>query len=130
MILDPSVYVVVQTYVHAVDTALPGLVQGLYLVGSVALHDFHPGASDSARSYECTTAGWPGVVAVGVEVGCVDAGPQDPKRLAMNMRDVRRAQYTVHEYEFAVRAAVLVDHTHDLPTRSASIPWRRAAATA
>ncbi|WP_328690236.1 DUF4111 domain-containing protein [Streptomyces phaeochromogenes] len=46
MILDPSVYVVVQTYVHGVDTALPGLVQGLYLVGSVALHDFHPGASD------------------------------------------------------------------------------------
>ncbi|MFI1721928.1 aminoglycoside adenylyltransferase domain-containing protein [Streptomyces sp. NPDC020489] len=46
MILDLSVYVAVQTYVNAVDTELPGLIQGLYLVGSVALHDFHPGASD------------------------------------------------------------------------------------
>lgn len=46
MILDPSVYLVIQTYVNAADTELPGLVQGLYLVGSVALHDFHPEASD------------------------------------------------------------------------------------
>ncbi|MEU0680159.1 MULTISPECIES: nucleotidyltransferase domain-containing protein [Streptomyces] len=46
MILDPSVYVVVQSYLRAVDTELPWLVQGLYLVGSVALNDFHPGASD------------------------------------------------------------------------------------
>ncbi|MCX5328670.1 MULTISPECIES: nucleotidyltransferase domain-containing protein [unclassified Streptomyces] len=36
----------VQTYANAVDTELPGLIQGLYLVGSVALHDFHAGASD------------------------------------------------------------------------------------
>ncbi|WP_328478487.1 DUF4111 domain-containing protein [Streptomyces sp. NBC_00377] len=46
MILDSSVYVVVQTYLHALDIEAPGLIQGLYLVGSVALQDFHPGASD------------------------------------------------------------------------------------
>jgi len=46
MILDPSAYVVVQNYLRAVDTELPWLVQGLYLVGSVALNDFRPGASD------------------------------------------------------------------------------------
>lgn len=31
---------------RAVDEACPGLVEGLYLTGSVALDDFHPGASD------------------------------------------------------------------------------------
>ncbi|MFF5757452.1 aminoglycoside adenylyltransferase domain-containing protein [Streptomyces longwoodensis] len=46
MILDPSVYVVVRSYLHAVDTELPWLIQGLYLVGSVALNDFHAGTSD------------------------------------------------------------------------------------
>ena len=33
-------------YLSLVDARLPGLVEGLYLVGSVALHDFQPRASD------------------------------------------------------------------------------------
>ena len=37
---------VVEEYLTAVDHAAPGLVEALYLVGSVALDDFRPGASD------------------------------------------------------------------------------------
>jgi len=36
----------VNAYLGAVDSELPGLVEGLYLVGSVALDDFQPGVSD------------------------------------------------------------------------------------
>ncbi|HEY3504555.1 MAG TPA: hypothetical protein VGN37_17455 [Actinocatenispora sp.] len=35
-----------ETFLRTVDDAAPGLVEGLYLVGSVALDDFHDGASD------------------------------------------------------------------------------------
>ena len=37
---------VVDAYLRAVDAEVPGLVQGFYLVDSVALDDFHPGSSD------------------------------------------------------------------------------------
>lgn len=37
---------VVDDYLTAVDAEVPGLVQGFYLVGSVALDDFHPASSD------------------------------------------------------------------------------------
>jgi hypothetical protein len=37
---------VVSRYLALVDAAAPGLVEGLYLVGSVALGDFHPRTSD------------------------------------------------------------------------------------
>ncbi|HEV8145863.1 MAG TPA: aminoglycoside adenylyltransferase domain-containing protein [Bryobacteraceae bacterium] len=37
---------VVSAYLEAVDTEAPGLIEGLYLTGSVALNDFHPRASD------------------------------------------------------------------------------------
>ena len=37
---------VVEAYLRLVDAAAPGLVEGLYLVGSVALGDYRPGASD------------------------------------------------------------------------------------
>jgi hypothetical protein len=37
---------VASTYLSAVDAALPGFVQGLYLTGSVALDDFYPAWSD------------------------------------------------------------------------------------
>ncbi|GAA2323991.1 hypothetical protein [Streptomyces cuspidosporus] len=33
----------VDTFLTAVDESAPGLVTGFYLVGSVALGDFHPG---------------------------------------------------------------------------------------
>jgi hypothetical protein len=42
----PSVQCVVQTYLAAVDEEAPGLVEGLYLTGSVALGDFRPHESD------------------------------------------------------------------------------------
>ena len=34
------------TYLDAVDSCAPGLVEGLYVVGSFALDDWHPGRSD------------------------------------------------------------------------------------
>lgn len=37
---------VVDRYLELVDRALPGRIQGLYLVGSIALGDYHPGSSD------------------------------------------------------------------------------------
>ena len=37
---------VVADHLAAVDAAVPGLVEGLYLVGSVALDDYRPGTSD------------------------------------------------------------------------------------
>ncbi len=40
------VQAVVDDYLSAVDRAVPGLVEGFYLVGSVALGDFRPHASD------------------------------------------------------------------------------------
>ncbi len=44
--MDPLVTRVVDDCLSLVDTRLPGLVEGLYLVGSVALHDFQPHTSD------------------------------------------------------------------------------------
>lgn len=37
---------VVDTYLRVVDEEAPGLVEGLYLVGSVALGEFRPHTSD------------------------------------------------------------------------------------
>ena len=34
------------TYLTAVDSAAPGMIEGLYVVGSFALDDWHPGRSD------------------------------------------------------------------------------------
>ncbi|HLL68309.1 MAG TPA: nucleotidyltransferase domain-containing protein [Micromonosporaceae bacterium] len=42
----PLIADVTAAYLDAVDTEAPGLVQGLYLVGSAAVGDFRPGASD------------------------------------------------------------------------------------
>jgi hypothetical protein len=42
----PIVQAVVATYLELVDDLAPGLLRGLYLVGSVALDDFRPHASD------------------------------------------------------------------------------------
>jgi Nucleotidyltransferase domain len=44
--MDPLVTEAVGAYLELVDAAVPDLVQGLYLVGSVALDDFRPGTSD------------------------------------------------------------------------------------
>ena len=46
MTLPAEVERVVTRYLTLVDDAAPGVVDGLYLVGSVALDDFHVGASD------------------------------------------------------------------------------------
>ena len=42
----PLVQRVVQSYLAEVDEEVPGLVEGLYLTGSVALGDFRPHESD------------------------------------------------------------------------------------
>ena len=46
MRLPPLVADVVERYLIAIDAHSPGLIQALYLTGSVALDDFRPGASD------------------------------------------------------------------------------------
>jgi hypothetical protein len=46
MRLPGEVERVVTRYLELADDAVPGLVEGLYLVGSAALGDFQPGASD------------------------------------------------------------------------------------
>jgi Domain of unknown function (DUF4111) len=46
MALDALVQEVVDTYLGTVEAQAPGLVEGLYLVGSVALDDFRPRTSD------------------------------------------------------------------------------------
>lgn len=46
MSLPPVVEEVVGAYLEMVDAAVPGLVEGLYLVGSAALGDFCPRTSD------------------------------------------------------------------------------------
>jgi Domain of unknown function (DUF4111)/Nucleotidyltransferase domain len=44
--VEETVGRVVDGYLTEVDDALPGRIEGLYLVGSVALDDFRPGSSD------------------------------------------------------------------------------------
>ena len=44
--LPPEVAVAMSTYLRMVDKILPGRINGLYLVGSVALDDYRPGQSD------------------------------------------------------------------------------------
>jgi hypothetical protein len=46
VVVHPIVCNVVGAYLDLVDAEAPGLVEGLYLVGSVALEDFRPKASD------------------------------------------------------------------------------------
>src|ERR671926_451105 len=46
MTLPAMVQSVVDAYLDAVDEEMPGLIEGLYLVGSVALQDFRPHRSD------------------------------------------------------------------------------------
>lgn len=46
MTVHPLVDGVVRAYLDAIDAEVPGLVEALYLGGSVALGDFHPDASD------------------------------------------------------------------------------------
>lgn len=44
--MHPEVSARVAHHLDAVDTALPGLIQGLYVVGSAVLEDYQPGRSD------------------------------------------------------------------------------------
>jgi hypothetical protein len=44
--IDPVANAAVQSYLEDIDWAAPGLVEDVYLTGSVALGDFRPGVSD------------------------------------------------------------------------------------
>jgi len=44
--LPPAVVPRIDDYLHSVDKALPGLVTGLYVTGSIALDDYRPAISD------------------------------------------------------------------------------------
>ena len=44
--LPLSIQTLTKKFLQAMDTAVPGLIQALYLVGSVALDDFHPESND------------------------------------------------------------------------------------
>lgn len=46
MVSTPDVATALGTYLDIVDEVAPGLVEGLYVVGSYALDDWRPGASD------------------------------------------------------------------------------------
>lgn len=46
MTVHPLVHEIADAYLTLVDAAAPGLVEGLYVVGSTALGDFHPARSD------------------------------------------------------------------------------------
>ncbi|WP_030393224.1 nucleotidyltransferase domain-containing protein [Kitasatospora purpeofusca] len=46
MTVHPLVHEIADAYLTLVDAAVPGLVEGLYVVGSAALGDFHPARSD------------------------------------------------------------------------------------
>ncbi|MGV2384081.1 MAG UNVERIFIED_CONTAM: DNA polymerase subunit beta, partial [Thermobifida fusca] len=45
MAVHPLVRTVAEAFLRDVDNELPGLVEGLYLTGSVALGDFRPHTS-------------------------------------------------------------------------------------
>ena len=44
--LPPAVEDVVDRYLRAVDALAPGVIEAVYLTGSVAMNDFRPGSSD------------------------------------------------------------------------------------
>lgn len=46
MTLPPEVSNAIETYLSAIDQAAPGLVEGLYVAGSLALDDYQSGISD------------------------------------------------------------------------------------
>jgi len=68
--VDPVANAAVRSYLYAVDSALPDLVEDVYLTGSVALGDFRPGISD-------------------VDVVAVSASPPDEAQLAA-LQEVHR----------------------------------------
>jgi hypothetical protein len=45
-VLPAAVEQLVDSYLSGVDEVAPGLVEGLYMVGSLTMGDFHPGVSD------------------------------------------------------------------------------------
>jgi len=61
--LHPLVRDVARVYLDAVDTDAPGLIEGLYLVGSIALGDFRPRTSDI--DYVAVTAKRPDLAQIG-----------------------------------------------------------------
>lgn len=45
-VIPQEVHAILERYLQLADAALPGRIEGLYLVGSLALDDFQPGKSD------------------------------------------------------------------------------------
>ena len=65
MRLHDRVQAVVDAYLEAVDDEAPGLVEGLYLTGSIALGEFRPDTSDI--DFVAVTANHPGAAAIAAE---------------------------------------------------------------
>ncbi|MGW5363855.1 aminoglycoside adenylyltransferase domain-containing protein [Actinopolymorpha pittospori] len=74
MSLPPQVHEVAQTYLRLVDEAAPGLVEGLYFHGSVALGDFRADHSDI--DFVALTPGRPG----GAELVALEAVHKELER--------------------------------------------------
>ena len=62
MRLHDRVQAVVDAYLEAVDDEAPGLLEGLYLTGSIALGEFRPDTSDI--DFVAVTANHPGAAAI------------------------------------------------------------------
>ena len=90
MALDALVQEVVDTYLETVEAQVPGLVEGLYLVGSVALGDFRPRTSDI--DFVAVTTTRPDTVAVAALTLCRGVGGhrRDPAALAARAADHHR----------------------------------------
>jgi hypothetical protein len=67
--VHPLVRRTVSAYLAALNAEAPGLVEGLYLVGSGALGDFRPGVSDIDYVRSWPRSGALGSHGHGLEVG-------------------------------------------------------------
>jgi hypothetical protein len=80
MVLHPHVRTVAEAFLRAVDAEAPGLVEGLYLTGSVALSDFRPHVSDIdfvvVTARRCTAADSDSLRRVHARVRAVHPRPQ------------------------------------------------------
>lgn len=82
VVADPRVARVVEAFLAEADAALPGLVQGLYLVGSVAMDDFRWGSELACRAPS-------GAACSDIDFIAVTAGTLSTSRMAL-LRRVHR----------------------------------------
>lgn len=94
--VPPTVAEVCGTFLAAADTAAPGLVTGLYLVGSVALGDFHQTGADFIE----VPGGPPMHTASDIDFVAVLSAPADGALAALKSahRTVRQ-RYPRHSFE-------------------------------